>query len=172
MTLPPVLILDASVLINFLKISRIDLIQSYPAEIIITEHVRDEVTQFFPEQLAQLEKALADGVIKELIINDLIEIEEIVSFRFQKSQNRLGMGECSATIAAIRRKYSLGIDDNPAIKIILREFPQLPIVRTQDIILQLIRIEALNVAEADAIKEDWELHHRFRLTIKSFSQLL
>ena len=100
MTLPPVLILDASVLINFLKMDRVDLIRDYPAKVIITEHVRAEVTIAYHDQLARLEDALSAGIVEELVINDLAEIEQIVRFRTEKSQNRLGMGECSAIIAA------------------------------------------------------------------------
>jgi predicted nucleic acid-binding protein len=42
---PIILILDASVLINFLCIGRTDLLQHHPASIVITEHVTDEVTR-------------------------------------------------------------------------------------------------------------------------------
>ena len=42
---PIILILDASVLINFLCIGRTDLLQHHPASIVITEHVPAEVTR-------------------------------------------------------------------------------------------------------------------------------
>jgi predicted nucleic acid-binding protein len=169
---PAILILDASVLINFLKISRIDLLKKHPSEIIITEHVRDEVTNFFPEQLDLLNAAIADGTIMELVISDIQEISEIIKFRLERTQNRCGMGECSAAIAAKNRGYSLGIDDNPAIKTIKECFPTLRIVRTQDLIVEMIQANILDVAGADKIKTEWEEKHRFKLKLSSFSELL
>lgn len=172
MTLSAVLILDASLLINFLKVDRVDLIQAYPAKILITEHVRDEVTTAYPEQLARLDKAMAADIVEVLIINDISEIEEIVSFREDKTQHQLGLGECSAIILASKRNCSIGIDDGPTIKIIRREFPNLPIVQTTDVVLEAVRSKVINIAEADSIKEDWATKHRFKLKIKSFSELL
>ncbi len=172
MAISAVLILDASLLINFLKVDRVDLIQAYPAKILITEHVRDEVTTAYPEQLERLDQAIAASIVEVLVINDIAEIEEIISFREEKTQRQLGLGECSAIILASKRNCSIGIDDGPAIKVIRREFPNLPIVQTTDVVLEAVRRDVINIAEADAIKEAWATKHRFKLKIKSFSELL
>lgn len=172
MTHPAVIILDATVLINFLKIRRVDLLKEHPANIIITEHVRNEVTEFYPEQLELLDSAITGGIVQELVINNFNEVSEIVMFRLEKTQNRCGMGECSATIAAKNRGYALAIDDNPAIKIIVKNFPQLRIVRTQDIIVEMIQANIIDFVTADVIKKEWEEKHRFKLGFLSFSQII
>lgn len=167
-----VLILDASLLINFLKVDRVDLIQAYPAKILITEHVRDEVTTAYPEQLARLDQAITASTVEVLIINDISEIEEIVTFRDDKTQRQLGLGECSAIILASKRNCSIGIDDGPAIKVVKRQFPEIKIIRTQDVIVEAINCGAIDVIAADRIKDQWANHHRFKLNIRSFSALL
>jgi predicted nucleic acid-binding protein len=89
---------------------------------------------------------------------------------------RLGAGECSAIAVAITRRYAIAIDDTCAIKTALREAEikgiKLTILRTQDIMLALIRASILTVDEADHIKADWAENHRFRLKTRSFRDLL
>lgn len=172
MTLVPVLILDASLLINFLKVDRAEIIKAYPAKILITEHVRDEVTSAYPEQLERLNHAIAENIVEILVINDLSEIDEIVNFREEKTQRQLGIGECSAIIMASKRNCSIGIDDGPAIKVIRKEFPSLSIVQTTDLVVEAVRRDVINIEEADTLKEVWATQHRFKLKIKSFSELL
>jgi len=55
-------VLETSVLVNFLKIDRVDLLARHPSyEFIITEHVRAEITQHYPDQLAQAGNGPAKG---------------------------------------------------------------------------------------------------------------
>ena len=166
------LILDASLLINFLKADRIDLIQCCSPEIMITEHVRDEVTLAYPDQLARLDKAIADRIVEVIVITDLNEIEEIVNFREHKTNRQLGLGECSAIILASKRKCSIGIDDSDAIKMALKEFPELTIVNTVDVVVTAIRSNVLSVTQADELKEEWATRHKFKLKFRSFAELL
>ena len=146
MAVLPVLIQDASLLINFLKVDRTDLIQAYPAKILITEHVRDEVTSAYPEQLTRLDYAISEKIVEIVVVNDLSEIEEIVNFREEKTQRQLGIGECSAIIMASKRNCSIGIDDGPAIKVIRKEFPNLPIIQTTDLVVAAVRKEVIDIA--------------------------
>lgn len=172
MSAPSILILDASLLINFLKVDRMDIVQAYPAKILITEHVRDEVTTAYPEQLARLDQAIAAEILEVLIINNISELQEIVGFREDKTQRQLGIGECSAIIMALKRNLSIGIDDGPAIKIISREFPNIPIIKTVDVIIEAIKTKALSIYAADQIKAEWESSHKFKLKFRSFAELI
>ena len=172
MTVAPILILDASLLINFLKVDRIDIVRVYPAEILITEHVRDEVTTAYPAQLARLDKAIKAGILEVMIIDDIADIEQIVAFREDRTQRQLGIGECSAIIMALRRNLGIGIDDGPAIQTIRREFPHIHIIRTVDLIIEAIKEGFLSIVEADQIKDEWERSHRFKLKFRSFNELI
>lgn len=169
---PIILILDASVLINFLCIGRADLLGQHSASIFITEHVTDEVTRAYPKQLAVLTAAKDAGIIKELQITELAEITLMSSIRTRPGGKRLGVGECSAIAVAVNRGYELGIDDEPAIKQIQSLKLNVKVHRTRDIVVALIRTGNLSVEDADAIKVDWETNHRFRQKFKSFGELL
>jgi predicted nucleic acid-binding protein len=169
---PIILILDASVLINFLCIGRTDLLQQHPASIVITEHVTDEVTRAYPNELGALTAAKNAGIVKELQITELAEIALMGSIRTRPGGKRLGVGECSAIAVAVSRGYELGIDDEPAIKQIQSLKLNVKVHRTRDIMVALIRAGQLSVQDADAIKADWETNHRFRQKFKSFGELL
>ena len=67
--------------------------------------------------------------------------------------------------------YVLAIDDRRATREAAAR-SDLEIVRTQDLIVSMIKQNLLSIAEADAIKGEWEQRHRFRLTISSFAELL
>jgi predicted nucleic acid-binding protein len=78
--------------------------------------------------------------------------------------NKLGAGECSAIAVAMKRQHALAIDDNKAVKTAIREIGMVvEIIRTADVIVALIQAGSVNLAEADAIKSDWEQNHRFRI---------
>jgi hypothetical protein len=49
---------------------------------------------------------------------------------------------------------------------------RLVVLRTQEIMVALIRASVLMVEEADQVKADWEQNHRFRLKARSFRDLL
>lgn len=63
-----VVITDTSVLVNFLCIDRMDLIARHPHRFLITEHVKEEITDHYPEQQTRLNVALADGTLEEVTV--------------------------------------------------------------------------------------------------------
>jgi hypothetical protein len=77
---------------------------------------------------------------------------------------------------ALNRGCALAIDDARAIRRAIDEAgiagSPLTILRTQDVIVQLIRAKLLEIGAADALKEDWHLNHRFTIRIGSFAELL
>jgi predicted nucleic acid-binding protein len=165
-----ILVLDASVLINFLRIDRIDLIRRHASTMFITEHVRNEVTEFYPDQLARLDAAIADASVQVIVITDIVELNEVSALRSRTK--RLGVGECSAIMIAVQRGYDLAIDDKAAIKQAATLFPALRIHKTEDLMLQLILGGILDVKDADRIKTDWAINHQFRLKFDSFRDRL
>ena len=166
-----ILILDASVLINFLRVDRIDLFQNYRARLCVTEHVVSEVTNVYPDQLLRLDAAVQSGMVEVVVVTDPSELSLIAHVR-TTSANRLGIGECSAIAVAERRGFALGIDDKAARKFARTLSPTLLILTTQDLVLSLIHCGVLTVAAADKLKDDWAKSHRFRLKIASFADLL
>jgi predicted nucleic acid-binding protein len=172
MTLP-IVVADTSVLINFLKIDRMDLVGRYPGRLLATDHVQSELADDYPEQRARFEAALTGGLLDTCSVTDPAEVS---LFGRLGPGVRLGAGECSAIAVALSRGFAIAIDDNRAIKIALREAElagrTLIVLRTQDIVVALIRASVLTVEEADRMKAEWEQRHRFRLKVRSFQDLL
>jgi len=161
-----IVIADTSVLVNFLRIDRMDLIGGYPATFIATEHVGAEISDDYPDQQARYQAALNTKILSEERIDDPTELD--IFLRLSRHP-RLGSGECSAIAVALNRGYVLAIDDNRAIKKALHT--NLPIIRTQDIVVTLIQAGALTTEAADAILADWASNHRFKLKISTFSEI-
>ena len=166
-----IVILDTNIVINFLKIKRVDLLRQHPFEFKITDHILDEIT--YEKQRDLLEKSISDGTFEQV---SLATMEELVIFAKLTSRGNLGMGECSAIAYAIYHKHTLAIDDGLATKVAKNMAEELmvglEVLSTQDIILSLINEGILSISEADEIKDDWALNHRFKLKIDSFSSLI
>lgn len=168
-----IVVADTSVLINFLRIDRMDLIAAHPASFITTDHVAAEIVDTYPDQQARYATALSAAQIREQRIDDSAELELFLRLA---AHGRLGAGERSAIAVALNRKCALAIDDSRAIQRTIGEAgiagDPLLIVRTQDIVVELIRSGVVSVETADAIRVDWATNHRFRLKIASFQDVL
>ena len=164
-----VVITYTSVLINFLVLDRTELLARLPNHrFVVTDHVRAEVTDHFPNQLQRLESAFAAGIFEEIRVTDLQEVQLFAQF----TATGLGVGECSAIAVAAHRQLALAIDDKRAVKRLTSAGLNLTIHSTESIVVLLIQHSVLTIAEADAMKQDWEQNHRFRLTFGSFAQRL
>lgn len=163
-------ILDTSVLINFLAIDQAQLLVDHPTfEFIVTDHVQVEVTEHYSDEFTRLEAMLATAGVKQISVNTLEELEifgKLILIR------RLGSGECAAIAAAIHRGCRIAIDDQVATKHLSRLYPSLRVETTQSLVVGLIRLEVLTIAQADRFKERWQAEHRFRLPFQSFQDVL
>ena len=166
-----IVVADTSVLLNFLKIRRMDLIAKHPRRFLATDHVEAEISN--EEQRAAFVAAVAAGQLDTCTVNDPREVELFLRLR---PGVRLGAGECSALAVAINRRHPIAIDDNRAVSRAFRdaglETTKIEIVRTPDIIVSLIRAGQLTIAEADRIKEEWAGKHRYRIEADSFGDLM
>ncbi len=169
----PIIVADTSVLINFLRIDRMDLISRYPGRFLATDHVKSELADDYPEQQTRYDTAVSAGLLDTCSVTDPAEV---ALFARLGPGVRLGAGECSAIAVAISRGHAIAIDDSRAINTAFREAEmvgaQLVVLRTQDVIVSLIRASSLSLDEADHIKADWEQRHRFRLKFQSFRDVL
>ncbi len=166
---PAIIVTDASVLINFLRIDRTDLLASHSHAFLATDHVAAEITDRYPDQQQRFAAALAADAISETRVT---MPEEIRLFGSMFAAGRLGAGECSAIALAIHRRYILAVDDRLATTHARRADATLRILATQDLVVSMIREGLLDVAEADRIKQEWATRHRFRLIVDSFRELI
>jgi predicted nucleic acid-binding protein len=168
-----IVVADTSVLINFLRIDRMDLIGAHPSSFVVTDHVTAEIVEAYPDQQARYAAALRAEQITEQRVDDPAELELFLRLA---ARGRLGAGERSAISVALNRKYALAIDDSRAIQRAIGEAGiagnPLVILRTQDIVVELIRRHVISIQTADAMLVDWATNHRFKLKIASFRDLL
>jgi len=163
-------ILDTSVLINFLVVRRLDLLRNHPNfRFVVTDHVRAEITEHYADQLAELESGLAAGWLRELPVNGP---EELELFGELSAPGRLGAGECSAIAVAVCQKRALAIDDKAARRRASAFNPKVKLLNTEALMVELIQAGRLSVAHADQIKVAWEREHRFKLAFESFGDKL
>ncbi len=164
-----ILVTDTSVLVNFLRIDRMELLGGLPCRLLVTDHAASELTDFYPEQVERYEAALAIGHIEACTVTDETALD---IFGRLTGTTRLGIGE-SATIAhAMVTGAGVAIDDRRAINEAQRLAEGLVIVRTADLMVRMIQRAMLTIEEADAIKDDWAANHRFRIPVASFAGMM
>ena len=163
-------IIDTSVLVNFLRIDRGDLLALHPDyQFVLVDLVRDEVTRHYETQVLRLQAAFA---AKQLLLDDppeSISLREVELFA-EMSKLKIGNGERAAIAAAKARGLPLVIDDERAIKRAAAYCSTIPRESTVSLMVALLKAGLIDVTEADSIKADWELNHRFRLTFGSFAE--
>ena len=166
---PAIGVMDASVLINFLKIDRMDLIAGHSHDFVITDHVTVEITSRYPDQQQLLASAIEVGAVAQVSITNP---RKIAFFETLARPGRLGVGECSAIAMAVCRHYMLAIDDRRAVAEARRASHGLTVLNTQDLMTSMIREDLLDITEADGIMNEWDWRHRFALKIRSFREVV
>jgi predicted nucleic acid-binding protein len=162
-----IVVIDASVLINFLAVDRLGLLTSHPQfRFLVTDHVRGEVTE--DDELARLDAALDAQLLEQVSV---VGPRELELFAKLTADGRLGVGECVAIALASVQSFIVALDDKAARKQCTSLDPSLQVLDTVELVLSLIRLQVLTVEEADAIKFEWEMNHRFTLKFASFGDL-
>jgi predicted nucleic acid-binding protein len=164
---PLIVVADTSVLINFLKLNRMDLIGRHSSKFLVTNHVADEVSRHYTSQRARFQAALDSEILEEHSVTDPQDFA-----LFGELCRGLGAGEASAIAFAAHRGYALAIDDNKAIRVAGRISESFKVFRTQDLILSMIRENLIDIVEANALKHELETQHRFKMPISDFGELL
>jgi predicted nucleic acid-binding protein len=136
---------------------------------LVTNHVRTEVTAFYPAQLTNLEFALMAGHLVEITLDTPAELQVFGELKTL----RLGDGECASIAAALNRGLPLAIDDIRARKKAVARDPSLRLLDTIGLMIEAIQAGLLTIVEADAIKVEWEKNHRFiKKHFSSFAELI
>ncbi|WP_346907832.1 hypothetical protein [uncultured Roseibium sp.] len=160
---------DTSVLVNFLRIDRMDLIGDLSTQFLVTDHAAGEICEVYEEQQARFEAAVAAGCCEVCRVEGDAALE---MFGRLTGTQRLGIGE-SATIAhALSIGAGLALDDRRAANEARRIDERLVVLGTAELTVQMIREGLLSVAKADTIKDDWAANHRFRMKVETFRDLL
>lgn len=167
-------IIDTSVLVNFLRIDRADLLAKHPAyRFVVLDFVRNEVgtKPHYADQAARLEVAIASG---HLLPDDPAETTSITELAAFAAMGRLkiGEGERAAVAAAFARNLPLVMEDRRAWNRSAIYSAGLVRGDTTSVMASLIKAGVLTIAKADAIKDDWKANHRFTLAFTSFAEVI
>ncbi len=145
------IVLDTSVLLNFLRVGRLDLLVGLPEhEFLLTDHVRGEVT--YPAQAATLQQALQNRQLVEVRVD---HPGELLAFGRLTTLGILGVGECAALAVAVSRGLPIGIDDKAARKKALALFGFEQFIGSADLVALAIRAGMINAAEAAELQRSW-----------------
>jgi len=160
-------VLDTSVLINFLAINQCALLASHPIfRFVITAHVATEIT--YPTQSACLSTAICNNHLSRLLPGDHAEL-----VTFAQLTTTLGVGESAAIAAAVHRGFHVALEDRAARTRAESLVGRTYLLNTQQLMVGLIRAGEISISDADAIKNDWQNNHRFVMPgFQSFADLI
>lgn len=131
-----IVVSDTSVLVNFLRIDRMDLIGRHPFRFVVTDHVAAEITDHYAEQKARFQAAVAAGVLEQHSITGAAALD---LFSQLSETRRLGAGESAAIAYAAVNGFALAIEDRRAARQARALKPELTIFGTQDLMASMIR---------------------------------
>jgi predicted nucleic acid-binding protein len=161
-------VLETSVLLNFLRVDWFELLIKLPGRrFLMTDHVRGEVTD--GRQAMILREAIESGLLQEVRVDAPAEVAAFGKF---VSLRVLGVGECAALALAVCRAVPIAIDDKAARKKARALFGFSQFLGTGDLVVAAIRSGLTDVAVADEMKRRWQDELRFRLPFASFADVL
>lgn len=160
------LALDASVLINFLRVDRLDILETLPGlEFAVPEQVVQEIT--YPDQARVLTEALGAGRLRKEASTDPDEIA-----RYADLKRVMGRGEAACLAIAETRGWNIAADEGGRFRRLAEDrLGEGRILNTPGILVLAIRSGLLTVEDADELKARLE-KQRFRMAFRSFRDVL
>lgn len=161
-----VVVTDANVLINFIRIGQLPLLGALNAHrFLVPEEVVAEITD--PAQQDILASAIASGCLRKVVV-DTIESLAL----FAELRDVMGRGEAACLALAATSGCYIASDEKKrfrrrAIDLI----GESRILRTESILVEAIRQRIISVADADGFKALLEAN-RYSMSFGSFSELL
>ncbi len=131
-------VLDACCVLNFCASGHlIEIIQSIPAQVVVTEVVRERelltlqrLTDENNEDVNQFETAIAKGFLSVVDFESEQEEETFVNYVFELGDD----GESATCAIAVHRGWAIATDDKKAISFFQQEAPHLQILSTLAIV--------------------------------------
>lgn len=158
--------LDTSVLINFLRLDRLDLLTDHSNwRFVVTDHVVSEVIETIQQN--RLSHALSQSQIDLVLICEQSELE-----RFGQINTFLGKGESAAIAVAESRDWLIALDEGGKARRTIQEGScKNRLITTPGILLDLLKKQSVTVENADEMKVKLEAMN-YRMSFDSFSDFL
>ena len=106
---PTTIVLDTSVLLNFVNIGRLELLGQLDTPVALLDQVLDEIKR--PGQREAVEDAMAAGLLD---LQSICNPVEVALFAELRAAGRLGAGECAVLAVALTRNWIAGLQDRRA----------------------------------------------------------
>lgn len=138
---------DTSLLLNFLRIDRMDILGALPGfQFRVLNHVVDEVTQ--EPHSARLQVALENGSIVEFELTDLGAVADYDALR-----ENLGDGEAATIAAAAHENWVIGMDEKARAKreAVARVGAE-NLLNTPGVLVHAVRVGLLSIDQAEQIR--------------------
>lgn len=158
---------DASVLINFLNIDRMDILAEDVSRYrsVVPAAADAEVTR--PTQRDRLDLAYREHIVYKAgaeSVQELIEFEQLT--------RSMGKGEAACLVLAMCRGWMLASDEgNPFRRMAIERIGENRLIGTVAIIVAAIKNGHMTVPEADDAKTSLE-EYRFKMPFESFAERL
>ena len=163
---PTPIVLDTSILLNFVKIGRVELLGQLGTSVVLLDQVFDEVRR--PKQRKVVKDAVTASTLDLQSVRNPVEVALFTELR---AGGRLGAGECAVLAVALTRNWVAGLQDRRAGTEGQRRCEDLVLYQTEDLVLKLIKSGYLTIEEADGFLVEWATKHRFRSRVTSFRDL-
>jgi predicted nucleic acid-binding protein len=161
-----IVVTDSNVLINLAHIKRLDLLEQLPPfSFVVPQEVVKEITDVAQRELVQA--AINSGSLGEVQLDSIPELRI-----YAQLVRTLGSGEAGCLALAESRGWLIASDEKRKFyREAMVRLGQDRIINTAGILLKAIRLNVLNVDEADEAKAFLE-QRRFTMKFASFRDLL
>jgi predicted nucleic acid-binding protein len=161
-----VVVTDANVLINFIRIGQLPLLGALNAHrFLVPDEVMAEITD--PAQQDVLASAIASGCLRKVVV-DTIESLAL----FAELRDVMGRGEAACLALAATSGWHIASDEKKRFRRRAMELiGESRILRTESILVEAIRQGRISVAQADGLKATLEAS-RYSMPFASFAELL
>lgn len=135
-----VVVVDTSVLINFLHLGRLDVLDELPFRFLIPEEVRGEVDgDEYPEQERKLNQALEYEILELITVTEASITNQIARYT-----ETFGKGESACLALAEAKSCGIACDDTRAVRVARNTNAISPLLNTVGVIVMLIDENVVN----------------------------
>jgi predicted nucleic acid-binding protein len=161
-----IVVTDSNVLINLAHINRLDLLDRLPPfSFVVPQEVVKEITNVTQSEL--IREAINSGSLREVQLDSIPELRI-----YAQLVRTLGSGEAACLALAESRGWLIASDEKRKFyREAMVRLGQGRIINTAGILLKAIRLNVLNVDEADEAKT-FLAQRRFTMKFASFRDLL
>jgi hypothetical protein len=158
-------LLDACCVLNFSASGRfLDILSAIPAQVVVTEVVRDRELKTLQrlkaednEAAVQFETAISKGLLLVTDFESDAEAETFVNYAAVMGDD----GESATGAIAVHRGWAIATDDKRAISFFRQEVPQLKIISTLEAVKYWSEQSSLNASELRNVLESIQVNGRY-----------